>query len=99
LDVGEEGLGILEGRAGAGEEMPLESGKRLAPDENGGALAEIRRCQLVAAEDIATKQVDGLALEETGLDLGAKVNLCALAVVLGVLAAEPGGRLVGVDLG
>jgi hypothetical protein len=73
--------------------MPLESGKRSAPDENGRALAEIRRCQLVAAEELATKQVDGLSLEETWLDLGAKVDLCALAVVLSVLAAEPGARL------
>jgi hypothetical protein len=62
-------------------------------------LAEIRRCQLVAAEELATKQVDGLLLEEAWLDLGAKVDLRALAVVLSALAAEPGSRLVGVKLG
>jgi hypothetical protein len=31
-------------------------------------------------------EANGLALEETWLDLGAKVDLCALAVVLGVLS-------------
>ena len=79
--------------------MPVEGGERAAPNENGGALQKIRGGQLVATDELAAKQVDGFSLEETGLDLRAEVDLGAVAVVLGVLAAEPGDRLVGVGLG
>jgi hypothetical protein len=76
----------------------MERGERSAPDENGGAVEEVRWRQLVAAKELTTKHVDGLALEKTGLYLGSEVDLGALAVVLGVLAAKPGDRLVGIDL-
>jgi hypothetical protein len=92
LDVGEEGLGILQGWAGAGEEMPLESGKRAAPAENGGALSEIRRCQLVAAEELATKQTVS-RLKKLGWFLGQR-STCVLWRWSLVFC-----HLVGVDLG
>ena len=67
--------------------MPLEGGERAAPDESGGALLEIRRSQLVATEELTTEQFCGLVAEETWLELGAKLGLCALSVVLGALAS------------
>jgi hypothetical protein len=55
--------------------------------------------QLVATEKLAAQHVDGLPVEEAGLDVGAEFWAAIVLAVLVVLAAEPGTSLDGINLG
>ena len=76
----------------------MEGGKQLAPWESGGASLETGWSEFVTADELATKQVNAFFAEETWLDLGAQVGLGALAVILNVLASQPGACLARIEL-